>query len=482
MEASAPAVATAFHLIIVGSRDDVTAALASAEPGSAAALLLTGGAAWCRGDLRRAESSLRAALAAACASERAYVADALAALLVACGRYARAAALLAGETSADTDRVALRSVVHAATGAIALSARESCDARTAARGAADDALRLRVAQRLAHAAYLRGDAAAALAEVEDGLRVASAAGTSRGAAALHAVGYAAARRLRGDADSAWRYAGELARTASAGGDAMLGELARDALCELAAERADDACAAACCGPVPGAANMPRAHVAFGLRLATALRAGGAGDFAQARGILEALEAAATRTAGERALCRALLALIAVACGDDALARRLSRRAVSTTARPDKDVSAEELRRKRLARALAATAAELAGDAARGRRAADARLLREDRTIAALWERRESAAESAFPPSVRGYARFVIAARRSVLARTAQGPLTPAEIEIVASIAAGRTVAEIAASTRRSPHTVRTHLRNASAKLDAHGRADLLAKARGAGAL
>jgi DNA-binding CsgD family transcriptional regulator len=32
-------------------------------------------------------------------------------------------------------------------------------------------------------------------------------------------------------------------------------------------------------------------------------------------------------------------------------------------------------------------------------------------------------------------------------------------------------------TGRNVHTVRTHIRNAAAKLDAHGRADLVARAR-----
>lgn len=73
------------------------------------------------------------------------------------------------------------------------------------------------------------------------------------------------------------------------------------------------------------------------------------------------------------------------------------------------------------------------------------------------------------------------ARERTRHRAAHGPLTPAELEVIAAVAAGRAVHEIASQTGRSPYTVRTHLRNASAKLDAHGRADLIAKARAAGA-
>ena len=58
-----------------------------------------------------------------------------------------------------------------------------------------------------------------------------------------------------------------------------------------------------------------------------------------------------------------------------------------------------------------------------------------------------------------------------------GPLTDAEAEILRLLDAGRNAPQIAAVLSRSPHTVRTHIRNASAKLDAHGRVDLLARAR-----
>ncbi|HEX3550999.1 MAG TPA: hypothetical protein VHT53_11515, partial [Candidatus Elarobacter sp.] len=216
------------------------AALARADGASAAGLLLRGAAAWCAGDVRRAEAALRDALSAASAAERPYAADTLAALLVACGRFSRAAALLADpwpHAELEAGRVALLAVVHAATGATSLAARDAHDARAAIGGArADDALRVRLAQRLAHAAYFRDDAGDALAEVDAGLRAARSAGASRAAAALHAVAYAALRRLRGDAEGAWRHALLLQRAAFEGGDAVLQALAREAVCELAAER------------------------------------------------------------------------------------------------------------------------------------------------------------------------------------------------------------------------------------------------------
>ena len=54
------------------------------------------------------------------------------------------------------------------------------------------------------------------------------------------------------------------------------------------------------------------------------------------------------------------------------------------------------------------------------------------------------------------------------------PLTEREREIVTLIALGRETAQIAAEPHISPETVRTHVRNAMARLGAHTRAQLVA--------
>ncbi len=54
------------------------------------------------------------------------------------------------------------------------------------------------------------------------------------------------------------------------------------------------------------------------------------------------------------------------------------------------------------------------------------------------------------------------------------PLTAREREVVTLIALGRDTAEIAAELGVSPETVRSHVRNAMAKLDVHTRAQLVA--------
>jgi PAS domain S-box-containing protein len=61
-------------------------------------------------------------------------------------------------------------------------------------------------------------------------------------------------------------------------------------------------------------------------------------------------------------------------------------------------------------------------------------------------------------------------------RSLTNALTPREREVVTLIAMGRETSEIAQELHVSPETVRTHVRNAMAKLGAHTRAQLVATA------
>jgi DNA-binding CsgD family transcriptional regulator len=61
-------------------------------------------------------------------------------------------------------------------------------------------------------------------------------------------------------------------------------------------------------------------------------------------------------------------------------------------------------------------------------------------------------------------------------------LTDTETEILRLLAAGHNTPQIARLMNRNLNTVRTHIRNAAAKLEAHGRLDLLARARRLGAI
>ena len=460
--------------------------LARADRTSTAGLLLASTAWQCEGDVVRAESALRRAAESASGDERPYVIDLLAPLLISRGLFSRAAAVLGGDAAStgalEVGHLAIRSIVDAAAGALALSQDESTAVHERLTHIDDDALRLRMNQRLAMAAYYRGDAATALDEVAHGLQTARLLGAHRAMCTLHSVAYATHYSLIGDFDAAWRHAVALGREAEAAGDRSCRALSRVAVYELAAERGDDEQLAAARAAIDAEPLPEQYRERFAAGIADALRLAWAGDFTTCRNVLTVLKDTAGRTENERAFCRGLLALAAVAVGDDDAVRRFSRQAISTSARPQKHVVAYEMRYRRLARALAAIAGELVGDIVRGRRAADARFLREDAGIAALLDLLAGAPLSAMPASVRGYGRFVLLVRDRLIQRPSVGPLTEMETEILRLIASGRNAPQIAEILNRSPHTIRTHVRNASAKLDAHGRVDMVGRARQLGIL
>ena len=440
--------------------------LSRCDRASTSGLLLAATIGQCDGDVARAESALRRAAEIVTEVERPYVVDAFAPLLVSRGLYARADSLLgtaAIPPAFEAGRLALRSVIDAATGNVKLSEERAFAARHALARFDDDAFRLRVYQRLAMAAYYRGQATEALDNVAQGLCSARLLAAWRAACALHSVAYATHYSITGDFDAAWRQAHAIAREADRGGDDSYRAIARVAIYELAAERGDDAEVAAARGALEAEPLSAQYRERFAGGVADVLRLGWRGEFATCRNALIELRDTAGRTDGERALCRAMLALVAVASGNDNAARRFSRQAALASAQTPKHAVAYDVRYRRLARSLAAIAGDLAGDVVRGRRAADARFLRED--------------AGRIPASVRGYARFVDAVRATIVSRPSKGPLTEAEVEIVRMLDAGRNAPQIAAVLSRSPHTVRTHIRNASAKLEARGRIAMLARAR-----
>jgi DNA-binding CsgD family transcriptional regulator len=62
--------------------------------------------------------------------------------------------------------------------------------------------------------------------------------------------------------------------------------------------------------------------------------------------------------------------------------------------------------------------------------------------------------------------------RQPRAKTGWDSLTDAELKVVSLVADGATNAAVAQRLQLSPHTVKTHIRNAFAKLDIHSRAQL----------
>ena len=477
--------AAAYYLCALQPYDDLKALLFRANANSTAGLLLAATVWQCEGDTLRAESALRRAADGSTGSDREYVVDMLAPLLISRGLFSRASAMLGGTRTLpalEVGRLALRAVVDGAAGAIGVSEEEAAAAHEGLAALDDAVLRLRVNQRLAMAAYYRGDAATALDEVGHGLQAARCAAAHRVACTLHTVAYATYYSIIGDFEAAWHHALALGREAARGGDESHAALSRVAIYELAAERSDELQLGITRAELDAKPLAEQYRERFAMGIADVLRLAWTGDLTACRNVLVVLKDTIGRSDGERALCRGLLGIVAIALGDAEAARRFGRQAISTSARPKKHIVAHELRYRRLARAFACITGELVGDVVRGRRAAEARFLREDSGVAALLDLRDDADIDAIPVSVRGYARMVLIARDRLSRRPLAGPLTQAETEILRLIASGRNAPEIARVLGRSTHTVRTHLRNAANKLDARGRIEMLTRARNLGIL
>jgi len=474
-----PTVAAAYAVSIAGSCRDAVAMLERIDAATTAGLLLAAVVAACAGDRLRSETTLRRAIEAAHDTDRGYLVDLLVPLLVARGLVTRAATVLdtiAFDQHHAIGQLALRAVIDAAAGACASSTAASEAVRGAlAHGTHDEVTRLRVHEHLALAASYRGDASVALDEVERGLRIVRVRRAPRAAAALRAIAYAVHARLVGDADAAWREANAMLRAAQAAEDAATCELARVAIYELAAERGDDEAirrSHAACESVPmGDEHRTR----FGVGVADILRLALRGDLESARDVANALAKSASRRDAERALCEALLALVALALGDDLAARRCCRRARTALRTAPSNALASEVRYRRIAAALCALADAWAAAEDLGGRLTGAGI-RRDPEASALHGLGAGTPLDDVPVTVRGYARLACIARPPPNSRNARDPLTATEREILALLAGGRNATEAARITDRNVHTVRTHIRNAAAKLDAHGRADLLARA------
>ncbi|HEX3466131.1 MAG TPA: LuxR C-terminal-related transcriptional regulator [Candidatus Elarobacter sp.] len=485
IEVCTPTTAAAYFVCALGSYDDIRAMLDGTDGTGTAALLLAATAWQCEGDALRAEAVLRRAAESAPERDRPYVIDVLVPLLISRGVCQRAASVLATDRSPvlELGRTALQAVIDASNGAYELSASRAEAIREALPHLDDDVLRLRIHQRLALAAYYRSDADEALEAVAQGLRLARLLSAHRFACTLHSVAYTTHYACTGDAEMTWYHATELVREAELGGDASYRAIGRVAVYELAAERGDEGLLEAARAALQRDTLPEQYRERFARGIADVLRLLWCGDFTTSRNVLAVLKDITGRTDGERALCRALLALTSIALDDDDNARRLSRQAISTSARPEKRIAAHELRYRQVARALAAVAGQFAGDVVRGRRAAEARFLHGAPDVAGLLKFASAALPLAdVPKTVRGYARVLAIVKERVEARPAKGPLTNTEVDVLRLISAGRTAPQIATLLDRSPHTVRTHLRNISVKLDARGRIETLARARHLGVL
>jgi DNA-binding CsgD family transcriptional regulator len=224
------------------------------------------------------------------------------------------------------------------------------------------------------------------------------------------------------------------------------------------------------------------HDEFESTVGEVLRLGWTGHFTVCSSMLAALRDERPSTDGKRGLCRALLALVSIALDDLVAARSFARQAIHDSARPQRATPAEELRRLRLARALAVNAGYLMGDVSRARRASQVRTVMGDTDSQWLMAASVTPVWADAPAAIQRYAKFVAAVHARFSQRARFGPLTQTEAQVLALVAQGYSSAVVAARTARSVYTVRTHLRNAYAKLHAHGKLEAIARARELGLL
>jgi DNA-binding CsgD family transcriptional regulator len=453
------------------------------DAGTVEARMVEAALARCEGEVRRAERLLHKAWEGA-AAQRPYVADLWIPLLISTQRFAEAEQALAQASAPGwtTPFAALRCVLAAARGDLAVSLQIAAEVEEAVDDEPQAATRWRVHQRLALAGFYRGEPEAALRHAEEAVALARTADAYRSIAEAESVAYATHHAITGDTAAALRHANAMGSMAELAGDRSARALGVVAAYEIAIEMADDEAASRLTKQLRAEQLPEQYRERFASRLADTIVQARGGDFGGARNVATVLADAAERSAGERALCRAFVALFSLALGDEDAARKLSRHAIAGSARPPAGLPAYELRYRRLARALGCAACALLGDAVRADRRADAALLRDDPEIATLVAVGRGKPARGVSAKVRGYAYVVEAVRNASAARHDTGPLTATELEILRQIDAGLNAPEIARALGRSPLTVRTHVRNAVEKLQARGRLDALSRARRLGLL
>lgn len=120
------------------------------------------------------------------------------------------------------------------------------------------------------------------------------------------------------------------------------------------------------------------------------------------------------------------------------------------------------------------------------RALTEELARAARTTSYVFEEFDSNVDALREFGFGGYARYFVLIRSRLESSEGQGDvdvsLTPSELRILRSLAAGMSPKDIAAETGRSVYTVQTHVQNLIEKLGCHGRAEAIVAARRRGLL
>jgi DNA-binding CsgD family transcriptional regulator len=374
---------------------------------------------------------------------------------------------------------ALRAVVAARQGNDSASAWYAREALRSGRAVDNPMIVGRVLQRTALAAFYREDFEEAQDRALEAARWYERLESHRNTATAYSILYVIAHDWTGDPDLSRYYARRMTMTGHLAEDLAMENWGLLAQFEVAAEAGDARRVGSLRGRLlSNPLNEQYYRERFSYGISEVLAQGWAGRFDAARVGLTSLRQAETLTLSERALCDALLAIVAVSTWHTELARRRARRTISLTAEHSRNEPLFERRRRRLARVLAAAVCIVLGDTVRGRRALS-RIVDPEQMFAGLITPR-GMDQTAVPVFMRGYAKFLNqACAQADTVRPTHG-LTEAEMEILKTLPGGLTLRTIASSLGKSKKTVERQVGSIYAKLHVANRAQAIRRARDLG--
>ena len=476
-----------YEAVTAGRHGDIDAALAhfpvSARIRNPLAIALRAMKAVTGGDLPGGLALLKRAVAHSDGRERQYLLELLVPLLINTHQIEDAEAALR-ETNDTVPELApafaaLRAVVAARQGDDSASAWFAREALVAGRAVDDPMIVGHVLQRTALAAFYREDFDEAQDRALEAARWFERFDLHRKAATAYSILYVVAHDWIGDPDVSRYYARRMTMSAHLADDHAMENWGLLAQLEIAAEAGDARRLGSLRARLhSNPLNEQYYRERFSYGISEVLAQGWAARFDAARIGLTSLRQAESLTLSERALCDALLAIVAVSTWHLDLARRLARRTISLTAEHSRKEPLFEARRRRVARVLAAAVCVVLGDTVRGRRALP-RVVDPEQIFARLISARGM--DEAGIARVHARVREVLESgvRAANTARPSHG-LTEAEMEVLKNLPGGSTLGTIASSLGKSKKTVERQVGSIYAKLHVANRAQAIRRARDLG--
>lgn len=371
---------------------------------------------------------------------------------------------------------ASRAIVAARQGDDTGSAEFAREALELGRGGDNATVVGKILQRTALAAFYREDFEEAQDRALEAARWWERLDSHRNAATAYSILYIIAHDWIGEPDLARFYARRMTMSAHLAQDLSLENLGLMGQLDIAAEAGEANRVASLRGRLlENPLNEQFYRERFSYTISDVLTKGWEGRFDAARLALQPLRNTDGLSLSERALCDALLGIVAMSTWDLELARRTARRTISSTAERPGNEPLFHSRRRRVARIMAAAVCIVLGDVVRGRRALS-RTVDPEQQFEGIIDA-TGMDEARTPPLMRGYARFLNEACRSANRLRPVHGLTDAEMEILKALPAGMTLASLATSLGKSRKTVERQVGNIYAKLHVANRAQAIQRAR-----